>query len=843
MAYSLQDLIDIPHFQSLQDKLNEIYSFPSAIIDNDGNVLTATAWQDICTKFHRVNPECREECIKSDKYILEHLKEANPAVSYKCPHGLIDNATPIIIDGVHYGNYFTGQFFLEEPDLDFFRSQAKKYGFDEAEYIDAVKRVPVWRKDQLTNYLYFIKGLIEVISSVGVKNLKEAEAKKTLEESEMKFRNFFENSAHGKLITGLDGKLLEMNKAFCEMLGYTKEELLNLNFADITHPDDIRKSNHNIDLHLSEKTDITKFEKRYIRKDGETVWVEVISTLQKDTGNNPQYFITSVNNITERKKAEKALAHSHDLMRYVIEHNRSAVAVHDKDLKYIYVSKRYLDDYKVKEKDIIGKHHYDVFPDLPQKWRDVHQKALKGIISSAEDDPYYKDDGTVEWTRWECRPWYETDGTIGGIIVYTEVITERKKIELKLKESEENFRLLLNSTAEGIYGLDMNGNCTFCNESALKFFGVNDEKDVLGRNMHNLIHHSHKDGTHYSEKECKVFQAINKGVKEHIDNEVFWRMDGSNFPVEYWAYPIYHEDSVIGSVVTFVDITERRASEMELEKHRNHLEELVKLRTEELDRINKNLKSEIKLKEAAETQLEEALKNEKDLNILKSRFISTASHEFRTPLTSILFSADLIKKYQDKWKKEKIEEHLERIINSVGYLTGLMDDILKISKAESGKLEIKIEQTDLYKLCSHMMEETQILLNENHKIEMFYEAPKNIYEIDPKQVELIIQNLLSNAIKYSPDGGKIEFRVSENRDNIIIEVKDEGIGIPEDDIHRIHEPFHRGRNTVDIRGTGLGLAIVKNSIDLYGGSIEVSSAEGKGSVFKVTLPLKSNYKC
>jgi PAS domain S-box-containing protein len=133
--------------------------------------------------------------------------------------------------------------------------------------------------------------------------------------------------------------------------------------------------------------------------------------------------------------SEKKQAHSHDLMRYIIEHANSAIAVHDRDLRYIYVSQRYLDQYKVKEKDVIGKHHYEVFPDLPQKWRDVHQRALAGEVSSADRDPYYRADGTMDWTRWECRPWYEADGVIGGIIVYTEVITERVRDEDALKQA------------------------------------------------------------------------------------------------------------------------------------------------------------------------------------------------------------------------------------------------------------------------------------------------------------------------------------------------------------------------------------------------------------------------
>jgi PAS domain S-box-containing protein len=151
---------------------------------------------------------------------------------------------------------------------------------------------------------------------------------------------------------------------------------------------------------------------------------------------------------SELKRAKEALTHAHDLMRYIIEHDRSCIAVHDRDLKYLYVSQRYLDDYGVKEKNVIGKQHYDVFPDLPQKWRDVHQKALAGEISSAEDDPYVREDGTVDRTRWECRPWYEVDGSIGGIIIYTEIITERKRAEKQFQHTLESLGRAVGTTIQ-----------------------------------------------------------------------------------------------------------------------------------------------------------------------------------------------------------------------------------------------------------------------------------------------------------------------------------------------------------------------------------------------------------
>lgn len=148
------------------------------------------------------------------------------------------------------------------------------------------------------------------------------------------------------------------------------------------------------------------------------------------------------------KKSRVALQHSHDLMSYIIEHNHSAIAVHDRDLNYIYVSQPYLDQYNVKKRDVLGKHHYEIFPDLPEKWRIVHQKALRGEVHRGETDPYERDDGTVDWTRWECRPWYEADGTIGGIIIYTEVMSKEKRDSYELRDRLNFFQSVIRTAGK-----------------------------------------------------------------------------------------------------------------------------------------------------------------------------------------------------------------------------------------------------------------------------------------------------------------------------------------------------------------------------------------------------------
>ena len=305
MSYRLQDLIDIEHFQNLQDRLNQIYCFPSAIIDNDGNILTATAWQDICTKFHRQNEECRKKCIQSDQYILSHLHEANPAVTYRCPHGLVDNATPIIIDGVHYGNFFTGQFFMEKPDLEYFRRQAKEYGFDEAAYLEAVAKVPIWTQEQLNHYLFFIKGLIAVIAESGLKNLKEKVARKRIEDSEEHATTILQQMQDGFwIVDEKDARILDANDAMCRLLGFNRDELLKMTVADVEVIDTAEMIACRMQHLIQVGSD--RFESRFRCKNGRIIDVGVSVTYLSKRN----VFFGFHRDITERKRAEAMLKES-----------------------------------------------------------------------------------------------------------------------------------------------------------------------------------------------------------------------------------------------------------------------------------------------------------------------------------------------------------------------------------------------------------------------------------------------------------------------------------------------------------------------------------------------------
>lgn len=274
----------------------------------------------------------------------------------------------------------------------------------------------------------------------------------------------------------------------------------------------------------------------------------------------------SINQLdVKRRESEEALHEWQDLMNYIIRHDPNSIAVHDKDLNYVFVSERYLKDYRVKEKDIIGKHHYDVFPDIPQEWRDVHQRALNGEIVSSEESIFHRADGSIDYTRWECRPWHKQDGHIGGIILYTEVITERKKIELKNLETARQLQMVLEHAGDGIFSVDYEGKATLVNKATIKMLGYT-EKELLGRVMHEMHHHTKTDGNNYPRNECAIYKAYKEGRTHIVDNEVFWRKDGSSFPVEYVSTPIKQNGNITGAVVSFREVSERKRIEAEIKR-------------------------------------------------------------------------------------------------------------------------------------------------------------------------------------------------------------------------------------------------------------------------------------
>lgn len=239
-----------------------------------------------------------------------------------------------------------------------------------------------------------------------------------------------------------------------------------------------------------------------------------------------------------------------------------------------------------------------------------------------------------------------------------------------------------------------------------------------------------------------------------------------------------------------------------------------------------------------EAELIKALKQERELGELKTRFISMASHEFRTPLTTILSSSDLLESYIDKMNADQKGKHFFRIRDAVRHMTQLLDEVLLMGKAEAGQLRFNPTLVDVVQLAQDVLEQVRPTVGSNIKFSTEMKCDTKTIRVDETLIRQMLTNLLSNAIKYSPNGGIIHFELRCGTQNLFIRVQDQGMGIPSQDQERIFEPFHRADNVGTIRGTGLGLAITKRAIDLHGGTITFESQLGVGTTFTVTIPMQ-----
>lgn len=298
MKYALRDLLDIPTLRELLDSLDEVHGMPSAIVDREGNILTATAWQDICTKFHRVNPETEKKCIESDTHIKGELDKNMSHVIYRCPLGLVDAAIPIIIEGEYLGSIFTGQLFIEPPDEAYFIEQARQYGFNETEYLTAMRKVPCYTEEQLHKNLTFMHQLAQMLAKQGLQAIRQREILELLQKSEERLRSYVELSPHGVFITDEHGYYTDVNPAASVITGYTTHELLEMNISEMLPPGSLQWGTNNFKQLV--ETGRSSGESAYLRKNGETGYWTLEAVKLSATS-----FMGMVTDITKRKQAEE----------------------------------------------------------------------------------------------------------------------------------------------------------------------------------------------------------------------------------------------------------------------------------------------------------------------------------------------------------------------------------------------------------------------------------------------------------------------------------------------------------------------------------------------------------
>ena len=375
-------------------------------------------------------------------------------------------------------------------------------------------------------------------------------------------------------------------------------------------------------------------------------------------------------------------------------------------------------------------------------------------------------------------------------------VTERVRVGEAARASADTVRLLLDSTAEGIFGVNARGLCTFCNRSAAEMFGFAGPDSVVSKSIRPLLGIDAGDSGH------PILESLETGDKVNRSDQVFYRADGSSFPVEYWSYPIVKDDEHVGVVITFVDSTERLRKERELREARRQAD---------------------------------------SANEAKSRFLASMSHELRSPLSAMLGYADIL---QEQLDDESVLEKVSLIRRNGGYLVRLLNDLLDLSAIEAGKFHFNRDTQPLQQWLDDIHDVMQMRASERG-CQLRFEYPGPLPETittDAARLRQVMVNLISNAIKFARQGEVVvtaEMAGDSPKAALVLSVRDNGIGIARDKLDRLFEPFQQADESIGRKygGTGLGLSISRRLVESLGGEISVESEEGEGTTFRVSVPV------
>lgn len=392
-------------------------------------------------------------------------------------------------------------------------------------------------------------------------------------------------------------------------------------------------------------------------------------------------------------------------------------------------------------------------------------------------------------------------------------------------EREKLLIAIIENAIDGIITIDDKGLIENINPAGLELFGFANREELLGKNVSVLMPEPDKQrhDSYIANYEHTGHKKI-IGIGREVTGQ---RKDGSTFPFRLGVSEVKYSDRKI--YTGFIhDLSRQKDDEIRIKSYTEELEIKIKERTRDLVKLINEL-------ESAKEHVSALFEKEKELNQLKTRFVSMASHEFRTPLSAIQLSASLIDKYTSKQDVVNVEKHTNKIKNSINNLTTILNDFLSLEKLEAGRVEANSTEFSIIGFAEEIAEEMQLISKQNQLIVYQHEGTTAQVYLDQNLLKNCIINLISNAIKYSGEDTMIQFNSSINNNQLVVEVKDNGIGIPELEQNNLFEPFFRAHNTGDIPGTGLGLNIVKRYVGLMNGTVSCESAQNIGTTFKLVF--------
>lgn len=620
-----------------------------------------------------------------------------------------------------------------------------------------------------------------------------------LRDSEQRFRAIFEKVTVGICQVGLEGQLLRVNPCLCFLLRYDEEELLQLSFSEITHPDDLLEDSQLFESALRGEINSYNLEKRYICKDGSILWAYLNVTVVHNVSGSPKYFISVVQDIEDRKKTELALKQNQEFLRSILDTNPSLVFVKNHKEQFILANRAVAKFYGKDLSEVLNLSDTELNPKIEEveHFREVDQKILAGECSEIIIEEKITDyQGNVHYFHTTKKPIFISETNDYGVLGVATDITLLKQGEYEIKRLAS----LVENCSDFIAFADANQRILFVNKAGRELIGIPNFDD-----NHPLFV---KD--FYSSEQ---YQFVQEEVLKRMIEKGEWRG-------ELYMRNFETQQEIPFSANCFL---------------------IRDIQTDEVPSLA-CVARDITRQKQAEVELLKSLEKEKELNQLRSRFVTMTSHEFRTPLTTILGSAELLKYYGHSWDEGKKGKYLDRIFQTVKYMIVMLDNILLLGQVESEELQaLSLTPFKVMELCESLVEELEVSYFRGKgydRISLLItdQVVGRTFLLDEKIVRHILMNLMANALKYSPDTSLVTLRIDYQEGQLILKVQDQGIGIPPEDQPHLFDSFHRGHNVGKIQGTGLGLAIVKKAVERHGGSIDFESKLNQGTTFTVTLP-------
>ena len=538
-----------------------------------------------------------------------------------------------------------------------------------------------------------------------------------------------------------------------------------------------------------------EIEYRVYAPDGSIRWIEDIGRPSLSDDGTVQWLDGVMFDVTERKQTEERLR----LLETAVNDATESVLITDSELdepgpRIVYANPGFSAMTGYEPEEVMGKtprllQGPDTDPELLAELR----RLLEHGESFFGETINYRKDGTPFVNEWSISPVHNDAGHATHYVAVQRDITKRIQVERALRASEQKYRTVVENVRDVVFGTDADGRFMFLNPAWTDVTGYPVE-DAMGQPFAAYTSNGNGDAGQHA------FEAMLRGQRDVCRCEVQLKTrDEAPRWMEVFARPLYDDDGqIVSTSGTLHDVTKWHE---------------------------------------AEAQMRAALEKERELGRLKSRFVSMASHELRTPLATIQSSAELAALFMRRGDEGKITKHIGRIEDNVERMTALLEDVLIFGRVESGRLPFHPEPMDLGPLAQETVSSMRQGIGQGRCIRSSGIDDALPMTADPQLIRLILTNLLSNAIKYSEKESCVQLTVDREEEHVHITVEDKGIGIPEADLDRLFEPFHRAENVGTRRGTGLGLSILKEVADVHGGRVGVDSTEGEGSTFWVALPL------